>query len=236
MLANESEPGLGRLETLRRDLVLAPRQGELTGSDRQLRQRHLVDYFLGRGYEQIQNFADARSAYQRVLMQVPNHHPAWQRLERLSQNQPVATRASRPAALTPAVACDVEFGGFVTLLGYTVTHEPPPGLQEPVWTLVCHWLIQQPTVPPYSLRMRVETERGDTVLFDEIVPFGDGKDGYPTQLGRSGEVVIQHVPLGRPLAGLVRVQLGLASQFKDLPTRLDADPVTFPIPLAAPGP
>ncbi len=75
---------------------------------------HLIWYFLGLAYEGAGRLDDARDAYGRVLVKVPTHRRACERLALLDPD------FERSCFIEPARVTNIDFGGKASLYGYRI--------------------------------------------------------------------------------------------------------------------
>ena len=186
------------------------------------RQRHLIWYYLGLGHEAMHDRAKAIAAYRRVVDIVPTHRLSLLRLcdlyagavpsEGSSARESARSVASRLAALTPEVPCAVNFGGHVTLLGYTLSQDnrssqmagAAPGRGR--WTMTYYWQFHERLFDGYQLAVHFCNARWDTLFYGDYRIRSDGQP-YPQDSPRCGEVVVERKTLVADPAGVAYVRI-----------------------------
>ena len=180
VLAGEPERGASALEAM----------SKRAGNPSFLwRQKHLIWFYLGRAREDLGQNDAALAAYRHVIELVPGHASALERLAALG-----ADVGDRLKAIRPAVACNVTFGGRITLVGMSLTREAADGRGNPHGKerllLTCVWKFHRrmnrryrPVVDFVSSRRRVISRDGRRIAHQ-------GRD-YPMDYPRCGEVIIE---------------------------------------------
>lgn len=163
------------------------------------RQRHLIWYYLGLGLEKQGRTSKARSAYQNALKIVPTHRASLLRLVELSKSEADSLQ-EQLATLTPEVPCEVNFGGKLTLLGYSLSKETRPirvggvKLEKEDWFITYYWQFNDRMHGGYRPVIHFCDEQSNTIFHDNHRFTVDDRH-YPQDFPRCGEVVVEKRPL-----------------------------------------
>ena len=218
ILAGRAEEGVAKLR------LLASRNDEAAGI---WRQRHLVWYYLGLGYERLGEKRQAAEAYRRVTDIVPTHLQALLRLRDIGDGDDSISQ--QIAALTPDVQLNVNFGGRITLLGYSLSQEKVPlrvagiTLEQDAWFMTYYWQIHERMYPDYHPSVHFCDENWQT-LFRGDHRIRGSKTAYPLEFPRCGEVVAYKQPIPDPTgARYLRIAIATATPPPLQPYRLSYD-------------
>jgi len=176
------------------------------------RQRHLVWYYLGMGYEQKGDIGKARRMYGNVLGLVPTHRHALAKLVGLAKQMSDTTAArayqDRLDALKPRHQCATTFGGRIRLLGYSVSRPGDAGVKGDF--VRYYWEFLEPVPVSYSARTYFLDHRWHRSKTDlrRIAPPGGI---YPTDLARCGEVIVESRPLTAVPPGVKYIGIDVCS-------------------------
>jgi hypothetical protein len=189
------------------------------------RQRHLPWYYLGIGYEKKGERANAVDAYRRVLDIVPNQRPSLVRLSAL-----IPEFAVRLGEFEPEIPCNVNFGGKVILLGFTLGREIIPSsldgasIEQQSFFITCYWQFIERTFRDYHPAIHF-CDEGRRILFQADHGIRLGQAAYPMDFPRCGEVVIEKQRLNQDptAARYLRVGILADSPPKSLPAFLSSD-------------
>ncbi len=213
ILAGRFDDGIERL------IRLTPRAEEIGAF---WRQRHLVWFYLGQGYEKRREWVEAAKAYARVVREVPTHYPALKRLAVLQeQDIPIDKIAAaagcqipckaRLEAITPEIPCRAAFGGKVVLLGLTLEREEAAEETEGgAWSLTYYWMFKVPMAEGYNPMVHFCDENWRTLFQDDHRPRFMNRP-YPVDLPRSGEVVVEKRRLGDDPARARYLRIGITT-------------------------
>ncbi|KPJ70702.1 MAG: hypothetical protein AMS14_10160 [Planctomycetes bacterium DG_20] len=205
VLAGRAQEGISLLQ------ALASRQDETA---QVWRQRHLIWAYLALAYENMGDRQKAIQAYRRALEILPTYRPAVLGLARLGVDV-----ASRLEALAPHVYCNVNFGGKIVLLGYTLGRETVPvnvrgiTLQQTNWFVTYYWQFHAPMFQDYHPVAHFCDENWRIIFQNDHRIRVDGKP-YPMDLPRCGQVVVERLAL-RPdhdPAQAVYLRIGVLSE------------------------
>ena len=135
--------------------------------------------------------------YRRALEIVPTHRPSLIRLALFGTDAVL-----RLAELTPEVPCNVDFGGKVSLLGYTIGSEATPAKIEGVslererWFITYYWQFKDHMQRDYRPAVHFcDNEWGIIFRNDHLVRAGG--DPYPVDYPRCGEIIVEKRKLER---------------------------------------
>ena len=163
------------------------------------RQRHLIWYYLGLGYEELRDRDKTIQAYRRVVDIVPTHRPALLRLNELDTSDANNAR-TQLGMLKPGVPCNVNFGGKIVLLGYTLAREEissdgkDAAEDGDVWTMTYYWQFHDRMFRDYHPAVHFCDENWRTIFQNDHYIRKNGKP-YPVDFPRCGEVVVQKFDL-----------------------------------------
>jgi len=195
------------------------------------RQRHLPWYYLALAYEKTRDPAKAIEAYRRVVDIVPTHTKALARLRELAPAD-ADSLSDAIAQLTPDVPCNVDFGGKVTLLGYTFSAVPAsenaenPSENQQSWSLTYYWQLHDRMFNDYYPAVHFCDENRRIIFQNDHRIRLSGK-AYPVDFPQCDAVVVQTIPLpGDPTrAQYLRICIGsgAAARREALPPVLHND-------------
>ena len=163
------------------------------------RQRHLPWYYLALAYEKTRDLAKAAEAYRQVVKILPTHRKALVRLRDLAPAD-TDSLSEAIAQLTPEVPCNVDFGGKVTLLGYTFNTQPAPENSEDpsenqnTWSMTYYWQFHDRMLHDYHPAVHFCDENWRTIFQNDHYIRKNEKP-YPVDFPRCGEVVVQKFDL-----------------------------------------
>lgn len=163
------------------------------------RQRHLVWYYLGLGYDRLNSPAQALAAYRRVVELVPAHEAALRRIAALDAGNCWRVEDAL-RDLTPETRCDINIGGKMILRGYTVSQdcrsqrESSSQTTTGDWYLTCFWEVRDRMSSRSALRVDMLTDTGDPVITLEQRFRNEGKL-YPVDFPRCGEILVDRMRL-----------------------------------------
>ncbi|MBM4045553.1 MAG: hypothetical protein FJ279_10595 [Planctomycetes bacterium] len=217
--AGQTQEGIAKL------LALAERKDEAVTV---WRQRHLIWHYLGLGYERAGEREKAVGSYERVLEVLPTHRPSLLRLRELAPSPAVEDKL---AALTPEVLCNVNFGGRVSLLGYTLGEESVSKkvggvtVHEVVAFVMHFWQFHERMARDYRPSAHFCKENWQVVSPGGQEAASGGRP-YPVDFPRCGEVLVwrHRLPSGVADAQYLRFHVGAST------TRAGSSP---PAPLNA---
>lgn len=181
ILCGETQEGIAALEKLAR------RTDETAAV---WRQRHLIWYYLGSGYEKSDEKDRAVAAYRHALQIVPTHKAALVRLSFLGVDVTAELKA-----LTPAVRCNVDFGGKITLLGYTLSKETVPvgaGVTDgrEKWFMTYYWQFTDRMFRDYHPAVHFCDENW-RISFQDDHMIQHGRGHYAVDFARAGEAIVE---------------------------------------------
>jgi len=195
------------------------------------RQRHLPWYYLALAYEKTRDLAGAIEAYRRVMEIVPTHRKALVRLRELVPAD-ADSLADAIAQLTPDVPCDVEFGGKLTLLGYTFNRGPAvessesPSEDQNTWSLTYYWRLHDRMFHDYYPAVHF-CDENRRIIFQNDHRIRLNEKAYPVDFPQCDAVIVQTIPLpGDPTeAHYLRICIssGPAARRESLPAALHND-------------
>jgi len=172
------------------------------------RQRHLVWHYLGRLAESRNAPDEAIRFYRRTLEIVPTHRESLVRLAALGEDT-----SRELAALTPDVVCNVNFGGKVTFVGYSLRPFPLPageagGGRSVRWSMTYVWEFHDRMFQDYHPVVHF-CDREWKIVFQNDHRIAANGRPYPMDFARSGESVVQSLVLGASPEGVSSVRLGI---------------------------
>jgi O-antigen ligase/tetratricopeptide (TPR) repeat protein len=185
ILAGRPEEGISTLETLATNNEEAATW----------RQKHLIWFYLGLGLEQTERITEARIAYMRALEIVPAHRPSLLRLVGLTPSDSDHYR-ERLASLTPEVLCEVNFGGKLVFLGYSLSKRKHPinvgglAIEREDWFITYYWQFTDRMYPGYHPAVHFCDEQWNILFQDDHRIVAEGNP-YPADFARNGEVVVE---------------------------------------------
>ena len=145
---------------------------------------HLIWYFLGKSQEATGQSAQAAGSYKKALEIVPNHLPSLEALQESGDK-----RASEVLSeLTPENRCNIDFGGKVRLLGYTLLREGEDNASP--WRVRYFWEFQDKVLADCWTEINFCNAQGRYVFNDGHQIQQQGKPYYMPS-ARWGEVVVE---------------------------------------------
>ncbi|MBI5118035.1 O-antigen ligase family protein [Candidatus Poribacteria bacterium] len=179
------------------------------------RQKHLIWHYLGMGFEKMGRKDDAIDAYGKAVEILPAHASSLVRLCELAGSQSKAWSA-RLAALTPEVPCNVDFGGKITLVGYTLSSERVPvfvegmELAEEARFITYYWRFSDRLPPDYHPSVQFCDEDWQIVFRHDHRIYSEGR-AYPTDFPRCGEVVAVRIRIKGDLTSAQFLKVGIVA-------------------------
>jgi len=185
ILSGNTKPGIAILEKL------AARKDKTATV---WRQRHLIWHYLGFGYEHIGRNADAIQAYCQVIKIVPTHRNSLLKLSDLGVNV-----SAQLAALTPDVLCNINFGGKLKLIGFSLrllshikAQDNPDSVMQ-TWEMTYFWEMQKRMYSDYRFGANFYgLDRKGILVHNHH--FRMNNSSYPVDFPRNGEVLVQQYP------------------------------------------
>jgi len=200
------------------------------------RQRHLIWHYLGRLAEGRDAPDEAIRCYRRTLEIVPTHRESLVRLAALGEDT-----SEQLAALTPDVVCNVNFGGKVTFVGYSlrpVSAANGGGEEEDTarWTMTYVWEFHDRMFEDYGAAVHFLDRDSRTLFQNDHKLYSEGRL-YPVDFCVNGEVIVerrlQNVFSSTP--ALLRVAIMTFSPHDDLPRCMRLDQGGIYLTAALPG-
>ncbi|NIA06551.1 MAG: hypothetical protein GWP14_02760 [Actinobacteria bacterium] len=164
----------------------------LTKLDKNVRhawgQEHLIWYFLGRSQQAVGKPQQAVRSYVRALKIVPTHLPSLKALHDLQDDK----ASQMLSLLTPANPCNIDFGGKVRLLGYTILPESEDA--DLPWRVRYFWQFQDRVLSDCRVEINFCNAQGRSV-FSDVHQIRDDTGPYYMPAARWGQVVVEERPL-----------------------------------------
>lgn len=143
------------------------------------RQEHLVWHYLGLAWEGKGEREKARRSFRRAVEIVPGHLSSLLRLAALGD--PLSRRLDD---LEPKTWLNLDFGGRILMLGYTLKRDE----------ILYHWQFTDRLEPDSWALLHYGDARG-TPSYTHNHRIRQGGRVYPADFPRSGEVVVERFPL-----------------------------------------
>ena len=155
---------------------------------------HLIWYFLGRAQRAIGQEAQAAGSYKKALKIVPTHLPSLLALQELQD----ADAGQMLLELTPANRCNIDFGGKVLLLGYTLLNQADGAMTNndqalenaSQWRVRYFWQFQDRVLADCYTEINFCNAQGRYV-FDDSHPICYQAGPYYMPTAHWGEVVVE---------------------------------------------
>ena len=176
------------------------------------RQRHLIWFYLGKGFEKTGEITKAAVAYRNVIKIVPTHRPALARLAGIVDGYDKALEQ-----LEPDNRLDVDFGGKASLIGITFSHEKIPikllgqTIQKNSWFLISYWQFNDRMFNDYRLVGNLLDSKGRATSFFGA-RFKANGILYPVDRPRNGEVLLVKTRLEKDLSTAAYMSLSVWAQ------------------------
>ena len=163
------------------------------------RQRHLIWFYTGIGYDRLRAPAKALKAYRRVVEFVPTHRESLKRIVELAPGDAwPAENALRD--LTPDTSCEIHFGGRLILRGYSLSHDVASrrvwssraGTGD--WYLTCFWEARDRISNKYVCNLQLLSPDWSVVAESNERIRNVGKL-YPVDFPQCGEMVVDRIRL-----------------------------------------